>query len=146
MNADKDVVLSQRILTRDIRRINGRNPLQFEVVIARAERTHLAPLAPLGVVRHIVGSCAVDAAALLGSLEIVGRAVTLLHGPARAAFEHGVHLPVVEPNRSAAADARRDTREQRVGEFSFDGVDIAGMQPRVQRAHAARDIETNSAG
>ena len=123
-----------------------RHALHLEVVVARAERAHLVALPVLRRVGHLRGIGAGHRAVLLDARQVVRAAVALLDRPARAARQHRVHPGGVEPQRAGAAEARRDAREQRVGEPDFTASTSVGGQAGVQRAHAAGDVEAHAAG
>src|SRR5690606_7901240 len=104
-------------------------------------RPHLVALAVPRALGHVLGRRARHAAAFLDTLEVLWLAVALLDGPLRAAFEHRVHLRVVEPNPAGAADAGGDIAEELIRERLFLRLDIVQREPGVQSADAARNIE-----
>ncbi len=82
---------------------------------------------------------------LLDAIEILGAPVTLCHGPTRAAFEHAVHLDLIESDLPRTADASRDRPEQTVGQcLSLQRRQILALETRQQCAHPAGDVEPDA--
>jgi hypothetical protein len=119
VNADDDVVLMQSHCFRRGGVKNLRNSLHFQIVIAGAQRSHFFELALLGLPRNAFGFRADCPPALFNALKILLVPVTLLHGPLRAAQKHFIHLALVEPNSSRAADSGGHAMEQGLGKVRF---------------------------
>ena len=120
--------------------------LQFQVVIARAERADLVALPALGMLGNLLRFGAGHAAVLLDAFQIGLAAVAAVDRPARPATQHGIHFRSIESDAPGAADARRHVREQTIGEALLERLDLGDGEPRVQRAHAAGDVESDATG
>jgi hypothetical protein len=70
--------------------------LHFQVVVAGTQGSHFVALALLGVIGHRLGLRALHLAVFFDALQVLRRAVTLLHRPACTAGQHGVHFVCVE--------------------------------------------------
>ncbi len=121
------------------------NLLDFQVMVAGAQGAHLVPLALFGLLGDLLRVGAHHAAALLDTLQIRRLPVTLLHRPAGAAFEHRVHFPVPEAQRTGAAKTRRNAGRQGIRQRLLPGQYLLGGQARVQSPYAAGDIEADPA-
>ena len=89
--------------------------LDLEVVIAGAERAHLAPLAFLGAIGDVAGLRARHLPAFLDAVEIARLAPAAPDRPTGAASKHGVHFEGIEADRAFAAKTGGDLLVQRVG-------------------------------
>src|SRR5262249_12112722 len=98
--------------------------LHFEIVVARAERAHLLALAMARTLRHRVGVSAGHRPALLDPVEILGPAIALADCPARTAFEHAIHLDLVECDFPPTAHAGRNRPEEAVCQRLFAAFQI----------------------
>lgn len=88
--------------------------LDFEIVVARPEGSHLVPLPFARMVRYAVRHGAGHPAAFLDALEIMRLTPAALNGPLRTCREHRFHLHGIERDRPRAAEAGRNLLRQRV--------------------------------
>src|SRR5271168_4151477 len=109
-----------------------RHLLHFEVVVARTERAHLLALALSRAMRYRLRSGSRDAAMLLDPVEVLGAAVALPDRPTRAAFEHAIHLDLVEHDLSRAAHTGGDRAEEAVRQCLFAGLQVLPLETRQQ--------------
>src|SRR5271167_1127691 len=123
-----------------------RHLLHFEVVVARTERAHLLSLALSRAMRYRLRSGSRDAAMLLDPVEVLGAAVALPDRPTRAAFEHAIHLDLVEHDLSRAAHTGGDRAEEAVRQCLFAGLQVLPLETRQQGADPAGDVEPDAAG
>ena len=126
--------------------VDRRDPLDFEVVVARAERADLFLLALLGVIGDVSRLGPEHPAVLLDVLEVGAGAVALLDRPQGAAGEHLVHFERREPQLALAADSGRDPPGQHVGQFLLVALDLVVGQAGAKGPHAAGDVEADAAG
>ena len=96
VNADDHVARLEAIALRDARIVNFGDVLDFKVVVAAAECAHLVALAFLGMFRDMAGLGVLHLPAFFDAVEIGLAAPAALHGPFRAAGEHGIHLGGVQ--------------------------------------------------
>ena len=126
MDGDEDIVLREPEGAGDGRVEYLGHRLDLEIVIAGAQRPHLAALAFLGMVGNEIGPGAGHPPRFLDPLEVVRRAPPAFDRPLGAAGEHGVHLARIERNRSLAAEAGRDLMKQRLGKRLLHENDVGG--------------------
>jgi len=128
MDADDDIATGETEALRDGIVRDCRDLLHFEVVVARAQGAHLLALALACAMRDRIGLGARHRASFLDAIEILGAPVTLCNRPLRAAFEHAVHLDLVERDLSRAAHTGRDRPEQAVRQCLFAARQIIGLE------------------
>ncbi len=137
MDRDDDVTLDETVRGGDARVVDLLDTLHFEVVVARAERAHLAALPLLRERRDVGRHRAGHAAVFLDVLEVLGLAVALRDGPAGAARQHRVELIDAEADLAFDADAGRNVAQQRVGELPGACRNVVSGQVGAQAADAA---------
>ena len=111
VDGDDDVVLRQAEDLGNFRIEDFRDRLHLEIVVARAERAHLAALAFLGALGDAVGPGVRHLPLFLDAFEVACVAPAAFDRPVGAAGEHGIHLDGIERDRAFAADAGRDLAE-----------------------------------
>ncbi len=145
VNADHHFAHAQAEAVGRLRVIDFDDFLQFEVMVAGPEGADLVTLAALGLVGNFVRLGAGHAAVFLDALDVGIAAVAVFDRPARAAAQHRVHFAGVEAQQAGAAQAGRDVGEQAVGKPLLERSDVRGLQPGVQGAHAAGNVESHPA-
>src|SRR5438067_183633 len=124
---------------------NFGDSLNFQVVVARAERAHLPALALLGPIGDAFGSRVPVYAPFLDAGEVALLAPSVLHRPTCAAGEHRVHVGLFERDRAFAADACRNFAVERVGQCALYAPNVGELEPGEYRAHAAGNVEADTA-
>ena len=145
MDAEDDFTAMQIEGGRDLGVIDLDHLLDFEVMISGAQRAHLIALARLGLFGNLLRVRAGRTPALLGALQVAFAAVALRHRPARTCAQHRVHLPRVETQRTGTAHTGRNAEGEIVGQCALEARELLAPQPRVQRAHAAGNVEADPA-
>src|SRR5262249_360930 len=107
MNSHHDFVLGEAVDLRPIRIENLGPGLHLKIVIAGAERTHLAALALASTFRDTPRDGATHLAALFDPIKVEGITPAAIDSPVRATGQHCVHLDSIEGNGAGAADACR---------------------------------------
>ncbi len=120
--------------------------LHFDEVVPGAERADLAAAALVGARADGVRVGALDAAAALGALQVLGPAEAPAHDPGAALGDDAALLGVGEPDRAGGADAGGDIAEHRADERLHAAGHRLLVQVRPQHAHAAVDVVPDSAG
>ncbi len=123
---------------------DGFDDLDFEIVVAGTERSHLVALALLRLLGNRAGIGACDAAVLLDAREVGRTAEALLDGPARTAFEHRIHSVRIETQAAGAADPDGNARKQEIGQRLLFALDVGALEAGMQRAHAAGNVEPHA--
>jgi hypothetical protein len=86
VNAQHDIAFADAKGRRDLGGENFRNMLDFEIVVARAERAHFLALAFFGSVRDLIGARSRHATIFLDPDEVSFRAEALRYRPPGAAL------------------------------------------------------------
>ena len=146
VDADDDVAFVKAERRSDPRVEDLHDVLHFEIVIPRSERSHLVALSVFRVGGHLLQLRRRHAAVFLDPVEVRGRAVALLDGPAGAARQHRIHLRASEVQPPDAADAGGHAPRQLVGQLFLEWIDILTREARVQRPHATRNVEAHATG
>ena len=120
--------------------------LHFDEMIPGAERADLAAAALVRARADGVRIGALDAAAALGVLQVLGPAEAPAHDPGAALGDDVALLGIGEPDRAGGADAGGDIAEHRADERLHAAGHRLLVQVRPQRAHAAVDVVPDSAG
>ena len=119
--------------------------LHLEIVIARTQRAHFVALAAFGLLRNLRRVSAGHAAMLLDALQVFLLSPAALDGPLGPTPQHGRHVLAGQANCAGAAHACGDLCKQRVRQPLFHGLDIGARESGVQGAHAAGNIEPDTA-
>ena len=120
--------------------------LDFQVMVAGAQRAHLIVLALFGVVGDGFGAGAAHATALFRVAQVLGPSITPFHRPASAAAQHGVHLLVLEPQAAGTADPGGDGGEQGLRQAVLYRQDTVAFEAGMQGAYAAGNIKPHATG
>ena len=107
--------------------------LHFDEVVSGAERADLAAAAFVRARADGVRVGALDAAAALGVLEVLGPAEALAHDPGAALGDDAALLGVGEPDRAGGADAGGNVAEHRADELLQAAGHRLLVQVRPQR-------------
>jgi hypothetical protein len=68
----------------------------------------------------------------------------LLDGPPGASFEHRVDDIPFQPNIARAAQTGRNVSIERIRQLHLHCFDILALEPSVEAAHTARDVEADA--
>ncbi len=120
--------------------------IDFDEVVARAQRAQLVARPLIGPGADLVRVGAVDAAVLLGALQVHLRGVAALQRPARPLAHHLVHLLAAQLELAAAADAVGAVALQLRRQVVQVGGDVVAAEARAQQPHAAVDVIAHAAG
>ena len=145
MNRNDDVALCDSKCGGGLRIENLDHFLEFQIMVAGPQRASFGALALFGLLRDLLGQCTSHAAALLDALEILGCSIAAFDGPARTAFEHGIHFRSVQMNMAPAAETRRNRLIEAVRQLLFHRFDVIARKTGVERPDTARNVETDTA-
>src|SRR3990172_11126767 len=96
VNAEDDVALKEAEGRGDVEVDELRDMLNFQIMIAGAERAHFFALPFLGAVGNFIGPGAWNTAVFFDSLQIRRGAIAPFNRPLRAAREHRMHFFFVQ--------------------------------------------------
>ena len=120
--------------------------LDLEEVVARAQRAELRPAAVERLAAHRGDVRAGHHPALLGVLEVVGRAVPPPGEERGSLFGEPLELALPEPQRAVRPGALRDAAHQLVHERLEPRPHVLEPEARAQQPHAAVDVVAHAAG
>jgi len=120
--------------------------LYLEIVVARTKRTHLLALAVPRAMRHSFGPGTRNTATLLDPVEILGTAVALPDRPIGTAFEHAIHLALVEHDLACAPHTGRDRPGQTMRQSFLARLQILPFETGQQVPDPAGDVEPDATG
>src|SRR5262245_28071352 len=121
------------------------NVLNFEKVVARAERSELAFSAELSAFAHHVGIRPGDAAALFGLVKVCFRAHSMVDCPARSLFENAVQIGVGSFEVTGLTGSGRNVAKQLMHQLTELRPHFVHFQRSAKQTHAAIDVETYAA-
>src|SRR6516164_545854 len=108
MNGGNNIVDGKSEYFADFCIENLRYGLDFKIVVAGTERSHIRSLSFLGAFGDVIWTGPSRLPVFLDPFEIAIFAPTLLHGPTRASHQHRVHVDCIERDRSPATDTGWD--------------------------------------
>src|SRR2546426_169561 len=123
----------------------GTRHLDFQIVVARAERAELISAALERARAHPRDVGTGEAAALLRPVEVLLGREAAAAAPARALLEHIAELRLAELHEPLGPDAGRHAREQRVDELADARADLFLGEVGEREAPPAVDVEADAA-
>src|SRR5581483_1326838 len=111
MNQNHDLVFFESQDSRGFRKVDFIDVLNFEEVVAAAQRAELRPATPLRTVRHLAWVGALESPSGFGKFRIALAAVAVLHHPFRPAFQNFIQLLFTDVQKARAARAARHVTE-----------------------------------
>src|SRR6516162_144046 len=146
MDGYENVVLLQPQYSSDRGIKDLSDPLHFQVVVARSERSHFVSLPLFRLLRDEFRPRVRCTSAFFNALKILRNAVSLSHSPLRATAQHLVHLVALELYRPGAANPGRNAAEQGVGNSGLMWLQLVQGDSRTQRADSTGNVKADATG